>query len=397
MHASRKAPGKTRKTVVLFFAVTAVLPALADAAGYSGGTGAENDPYQIAIAEDWSLLTCAREDWDKYFVLSADIDFAGALLDPVGDSAAPFAGVFDGNGRVLRNARILLRRFHPAGLFGVLEPQGKIMNLGVESISVAGHSEAGGLAGINCGAITACRVSGRVQGSDYSRHVGGLVGNNDGGAISSCHTAVDVAGGVYCQQIGGLAGYNTGIITASYAEAGVNGDEGSINVGGLTGCNDGGTIMSCYAQGGVHGGWCVGGLIGANQLGTVTACYATGAVKSDYNNAGGLVGLNRDAISACYAAGPVQGIRCVGGLVGRNDEGVVTACFWNLETSGRDKSAGGRGLLSAQMGRGILFQNAGWNGYPWVMREGAPPRLAWEGMEWPPIPKPKPRTRPGRQ
>lgn len=379
---------------MLLFAMTSLLAAPAGAANYSGGTGTENDPYQIANAADWTALTRARDDWDNYFVLAADIDFEDALLDPVGDPA-PFAGVLDGNGRVLRNARILLYRPRPAGLFGVVGPQGKIMNLGVESLSVAGNSEAGGLAGINCGAITACHVSGSVQGRAYGRHVGGLVGCNEGGVITSCHSTVDVAGGIYCSQVGGLAGYNVGVITDSHAESDVSGGEGSLNIGGLIGCNDGGTVIASCSTGDVNGGWCIGGLIGANQLGTITACYATGAVKSAYNNIGGLVGLNRDAISACYATGSVEGIRYVGGLVGRNEEGAVTACFWNLETSGRDKSAGGRGLLSAQMGRVLFFQNAGWYGYPWVMREGAPPRLAWEGMEWPPIPKPEPH--PGRQ
>jgi hypothetical protein len=42
-----------------------------------GGTGEPNDPYQIATAEDLMLLGESPEDYDKHFILTADID-----LDP---------------------------------------------------------------------------------------------------------------------------------------------------------------------------------------------------------------------------------------------------------------------------------------------------------------------------
>src|SRR4030042_2425791 len=44
---------------------------------YSGGTGGPNDPYQIATAADLIALGETPEDYDKHFVLTADID-----LDP---------------------------------------------------------------------------------------------------------------------------------------------------------------------------------------------------------------------------------------------------------------------------------------------------------------------------
>ena len=47
------------------------LPAYAK---YSGGTGEPNDPYQIATAEDLMLLGESTEDYDKHFILTADID-----------------------------------------------------------------------------------------------------------------------------------------------------------------------------------------------------------------------------------------------------------------------------------------------------------------------------------
>jgi hypothetical protein len=51
-----------------------VLPATAK---YSGGTGEPNDPYQIATAADLIALGETPDDYDKHFLLTADID-----LDP---------------------------------------------------------------------------------------------------------------------------------------------------------------------------------------------------------------------------------------------------------------------------------------------------------------------------
>ena len=46
-------------------------------AKYSGGTGEPNDPYQIATAADLIALGETPADYDKHFILTADID-----LDP---------------------------------------------------------------------------------------------------------------------------------------------------------------------------------------------------------------------------------------------------------------------------------------------------------------------------
>ena len=51
-----------------------VLPAQAK---YSGGTGSPNDPYQITTAADLIALGETPADYDKHFLLTADID-----LDP---------------------------------------------------------------------------------------------------------------------------------------------------------------------------------------------------------------------------------------------------------------------------------------------------------------------------
>src|SRR4030042_310050 len=88
-----------------------VLPANAK---YSGGTGEPNDPYQIATAADLIALGETSGDYDKHFILTADINldpnlpgrkvFDTAVIAPDIDpvryycQGLPFRGVFDGDG-----------------------------------------------------------------------------------------------------------------------------------------------------------------------------------------------------------------------------------------------------------------------------------------------------------
>ena len=74
-HCERSAAIKARAYV----ATAALLLAFASTATakYSGGSGEPNDPYQIATAADLIALGETPGDYDKHFVLTADID-----LDP---------------------------------------------------------------------------------------------------------------------------------------------------------------------------------------------------------------------------------------------------------------------------------------------------------------------------
>ena len=71
----------------------------------------------------------------------------------------------------------------------------------------------------------------------------------------------------------------------------------------------------------------VGGLVGRNVDGIITSSYATGAVTG-FNSVGGLVGMNTDGggITSSYAMGTVDGTDYVGGLVG-NNYGSVTSSY----------------------------------------------------------------------
>ena len=185
----------------------------------------------------------------------------------------------------------------------------------------------GGLLGYNNnGVISRCYASGNVNG--YSR-AGGLVGGGMGGIISHSWASGDVTG---LELLGGLAGTSV-YVENSYATGDVHGDVQ--NIGGLVGYNTG-EVVGSYATGNTSGPQYVGGLVGWNR-GSVENSYATGDVDSDGSRVGGLVGRNHEGIiSSSFATGDVVGYWMVGGLVGDNTATVETSYATGhvLETGG---------------------------------------------------------------
>jgi hypothetical protein len=369
-----------RKAVIL---TVIILTGVSFAGTYSGGSGTETDPYQIGTVADWQELMADSNDWNANFIMIADINLQGIPLIPVGNDLfeyLPFTGIFDGNGHIIRNAAINMPETNKPevwhiGLFGIVDSNGQIRNLGVEDANMVGVRDVAGLAGLSAGTITNCYATGKI-GIWYGANCAGLVGLNRG-IISRCHADCDVnnAGGS-----GGLVGRNEGgTITDSYAGGTVFGQ--SMYVGGLVGKNTGyydenngilvfGTIVRCYATGSVLSyGSCVGGLVGANPLDdytgmglcSVTDCYASGAVTGYGSKVGGLVGENYGYTTNCYAVGAVNGNSNVKGLIGSGWSFRVVNCFWDVETSGRTSSSGGTGLTTAQMKTLSIFTSAGWD------------------------------------
>jgi hypothetical protein len=336
------------KRTCLVFAVCLGLSG-ANAAVYSGGSGTAADPYRIRTAAHWTNLASTPGDWNKQFILTADIDLAGVAVSPIGAQGSPFIGVMDGNGHVIRNATLKMLFMNYYGVFGQIGSTGKVQNIGVENADIQGNYQVGGLAGSNSGTIISCYTTGSVKGE----------GSN----------------------VGGLVGFNTGTVTSCSSTCSVT----SIGtfVGGLVGTNSGTTTL-CSASGAVDGWANVGGLAGANTAG-ITSCYATGTVSGTYT-AGGLAGSNSGSVNTSYSAGLVNGrAPDIGGLVG-SGSGSVNASFWDKETSGRTTSAGGTGKTTAEMKTPSTYTAAGWDfsstdGDPaeWILAANMYPKLSWEG------------------
>jgi len=320
---------------------------------YSGGNGTTDDPYQIATAADLIALGESPDDYDKHFILTADIDldpnlpgrkvFDRAVVAPDTDptdkyssfQGSYFNGALDGNGHAIVHLTVTGANY--LGLFGGIGSAARISNLALTDVDIEGVGD----------------------------------------------------------RVGGIAGYNSGSITTSYSSGTVSGDGAEdAGVGGLAGSSSG-SIVASYSIGMVNGNGSVGGLVGVNY-GSVAASYSTSAASGG-SYVGGLVGYNyRGSIATSYSTGTVSGNEYVGGLVGDSRYGSVVASFWNVEISGRTNSAGGTGLNTAEMQAIGTYLNAGWdfvdeflNGTCdyWQMSPGDYPRLRYHTGDKPLMPE----------
>ena len=371
--------------------ITACLVSFPAYAQYSGGTGEPNDPYQIATAEDLMLLGESPEDYDKHFILTADIDldptlpgrkiFDKAAIAPNANAVTKsdfqgslFLGSLDGNGYAIKNLTIRLAGACYIGLFGKIGTSGKIYDLGLEDIDInCSGFYISGLVGYNRGSIMNCHINGSVSGGtvEWCSYVALLAGRNrgqinhcdidgivsNGGAqrgsffgllagqnecdISNCSVRGNIVVEGSFSSIGGLAGKNLCSIEDCDSTAGVS-VNGRSDYGDLVGTNIG-IINRSYATGNVSFGRYddkAGGLVGYNT-GSIISCYATGNVSGTHSNwrLGGLAGLNWGNIVHCYATGITIGNGDIGGLVGEN-LGTISHSYAIGQVS-RVNSAGG--------------------------------------------------------
>ena len=408
-------------------------PKLSALGAYSGGTGTADDPFQIATVADLLTLATNTKNYDKYFVLTADIDlgssgpFTTAVIAPDTNNSnnsfdkTAFTGVFDGAGHKISNLTINTAGSGNdyLGLFGCVGYNSEIKNLVLENISITGGNDShhlSGMVGYNNGSISNCFSTGTVTGGDNSSYLGGLVGLNgdgsirncystgtvtgtsflggiagsNGNSISNCSSTGNVTGGVNSYSLGGLLGVNYGDISNCYSKGTVTGEDNSNWLGGLVGVNSYGNISNSYSTCTVIGGdnsSDLGGLVGYNNRGNVSNSYSTGKVTGGVglNDLGGLVGFNEDgSISDCYSTGAVTGgTNYLGGLVGINT-GSISNCYF-LTGSGPD-DGNGIPLTDEAMKHQASF--VGWdfvgetiNGPNdvWWINEGVDyPKLSWQ-------------------
>ncbi len=301
------------------------------------------------------------------YALGADID-ASTTYDwnghagfaPLGNSATPFTGIFDGLGHIIKGIYIFVNAAGTpdAGLFGNTGAASQINNL--------------------------CLTGGCIISNMYTLNdvVGGIAGTNRG-SINNSYNANTVSGSSGSPSVranvGGLVGHNYGNITESYNMGNVT---HGVSIGGLAGNNEG-AITSSYNSGQVGGNNIVyaGGLVGENS-GNIAYSYNAGPVMSYTNGAiynGGVIGyaLAGSSMDNCYNTGYVWGISgSRGGLSG--SAGTTTNSYWDMETSGQASNpGGGTGLTHAQMMSQADF--AGWDfSGAWGIKEGySYPYLRW--------------------
>ena len=342
-------------------------------AKYSGGSGEPNNPYQIADANDLMTLANDANDYNKCFIMTADIDldpclpgnqvFTKAVIAPDNSTESAFQGIeftgnFDGAGHKILNLTINTygQENEFLGLFGYISG-GNISGLSIENVNISPGDYSwpvGSLAGYSEDSVTNCFSSGNINGTDYISYVGGLIGIN-AGSIAHCHSTVNITSG---SILGGLVGENDGTIISSFSQGTITGSDTSRYLGGLVGCNGDysdcsnlyfGTITNCFSTSDVNGNdnaTEVGGLSGRNDYAsTIQFSYSTGNIKGD-SYLGGLVGFNGGNINVCFTTSPVTGggsASNIGGITGFNEGIVIVNSYSQGNVTGKNYIGGAVG------------------------------------------------------
>ncbi len=215
---------------------------------------------------------------------------------PIGNSSNRYAGTLDGNKKTVSGLYFNEVQSY-VGLFGYVDYDGKVQNLGVTNSYIYGYECVGGVVGWNDGVVENCYNTGAV-GSNWE--AGGVVGWNKGN-VENCYNTGEVSSMFYA---GGVVASNAGLVMNCYNTGNVGNGIGSINSssGGVVGKNNvSGFMMNCYNTGKVVGESQVGGVVGYNDIrGVIKKCYNTGEVVG-VSQVGGVVGLYEgESVINCY-------------------------------------------------------------------------------------------------
>lgn len=124
------------------------------------------------------LLRMVRHPEHDY-KLQCDIDLGGAFWTP----PAAFASKLNGNGKTIRNLRIVGAAAECLGFFGTVTETGAVWDLTLEDLQLVSDDGAfcvGGIAGINRGRLENITVTGRLFDSRLDGILGAAVGCNYG-------------------------------------------------------------------------------------------------------------------------------------------------------------------------------------------------------------------------
>ena len=129
---------------------------------------------------------------------------------PIGNDSNVYTGVFDGNSKTVSGLYFDDSAVDYVGLFGYVDTNGKVQNVGVIDSYFYGNYYVGGVVGYNLGAVENCYNQGAVSGMN---NVGGVVGENYGVTVQNCYNTGSVSGNEF---VGGVVGSNDGIVQNCY-------------------------------------------------------------------------------------------------------------------------------------------------------------------------------------
>lgn len=311
------------------------------------------------------------------------------LIDGACGTAATitsYDGVFDGNMKTIRNARIMAKTISKVGFVRQLGITGQIKNLNFVNLEVEGLDTVGGIAGDLLASAVISNV--KIEKGDMQSN-GSFVGGIAGSAVSSSKIdhvkviGVDVRGN---DSVGGLVGSSGASIDKAMFRGSIEQHNDIVgSVGGLVGVAiTGSNITLSFSEGSIiSAAKYTGGIAGSNA-GVIDNAYSSMYINSRNSNAstpvGGIVGYNTNAsISNIYSdsileytgtgASPIKDGISAGTPPANN-----TLCFSSFAT-GTSTCNSNVAKTFALMRSGNNFSgNAAWK----ANIVGALPRLAWE-------------------
>ena len=156
-----------KRVVLTLLILSLTIPCLAK---YSGGSGEPNDPYQIATAKDLNDIGNHIEDFNKCFIMTADIDLAdynGLGGRPAFHNIGTFTGFFDGNNKQIMKLTMEGGIFG-AALFSVVDGTAAVIKDVIMVDAEVNDFSSGGLAcligTLREGTVSNCHIiNGRVN------------------------------------------------------------------------------------------------------------------------------------------------------------------------------------------------------------------------------------------
>ena len=206
----------------LMLAMCAV--ATAEVSIFAGGTGTEDDPFEIATAEQLLALSTTVNDGSaqgypgQFFVLTEDIDLAGVEWQPIGhmdledmsNNSCMFFGTFDGQGHTISN--VTFNSDYPVCGVGVVGMNlGEVKNLTVENVQIrCEDTYSMAIGGSFGGTMDNCTAKGTViaEGNEPVG-MGGIAGCLEMmDRVANCTAEVEIISEKGGHAIGGLCGFS---------------------------------------------------------------------------------------------------------------------------------------------------------------------------------------------
>lgn len=314
-YATDKA-GSLVETSVFDQTVAGMVKAQLDKISYESGDGESPETtYEIASASQLRKLifeSSATNNYaGKYFKLTTDIHVTADIWTPLGTTAKPFLGNFDGNGHSITGTLNLNNNDY--GFFGRIADNTSpitIKNLTVNAdVSATGKKYIGGIIGSirissskgDAITIENCHFNGHLTAGEY---VGGIVGspNIDSGAnqaaiveIKNCTTRGSITTDGATATTGGIIGIarDRSVVSSciNYAELTGTGS----TIGGIVGNNTNGTIKDCTNYGKIDGIRSIGGIVG--NVATSSSSTSTFIGNNNYGTIGSASASNVGGIA----------------------------------------------------------------------------------------------------